>query len=121
MTSSEVFDIWRWQAASRCRNAPLDIFITVGDGDDESPYPSDEALWYCNRCDVKTDCLAYAQRNGLVGVYGGTTSYQRSVLKRPMARKGCPGCASTFIVNENDSEVCLTCGLSWYTTRRAES
>lgn len=103
---------WNW---ANCRGAPLEVFITPGDDDDEPPYPSPKAKSYCGECWVKANCLKWALDHDIdSGVWGGMSAYQRSqITRRVKERKHCPGCGSTDIVAENKHEICLACGVSW--------
>lgn len=97
-----------------CLNAPLDVFVTVGDEADEPPFPTVEARSFCDVCPVRPDCLTYALAHGIdFGVWGGMSAYQRGLLTRKKERKRCPSCGSMDIVLENGSEICLACGVSW--------
>lgn len=108
-------EIQEWAKRAACQGAKPEIFITVGDADDELYYPSDEAMAYCNRCPVRPECLAWALADPeLLGVWGGTTSYQRRQLRRARERASCPGCASSDLVIEGTVELCLGCGASWF-------
>jgi len=46
-------------------------------------------------------------------VWGGMSAYQRELVGKKKARKKCPGCSATDIIVENNSEICLACGISW--------
>jgi len=97
-----------------CINEPLDVFITPGDADDEPPYPPPRARQLCNFCHVRAECLMYALDQGIdFGVWGGMSAYQRELVGKKKARKKCPGCSATDIIVENNSEICLACGISW--------
>ena len=102
-----------WRSRAACKNAPIEVFITVGDDEDDPFYPPDEALMFCNTCSVRTECLGYALEHGEVGVWGGTTEYQRRQLKRERERERCPGCGSLDLIYEHNIELCLSCGMSW--------
>ena len=43
-------------------------------------YP--QAKEICNKCPLVVDCLAYALKNGEIGIWGGTTEEQRKNLRR---------------------------------------
>jgi WhiB family transcriptional regulator, redox-sensing transcriptional regulator len=100
---------------AECAGADLDLFITPGDGD-EPPYPSPEATTFCDRCPVRTECLAVGMYWDADGVWGGMTRYQRHQITRKRERPVCPACSSTYLVNENGCQLCLGCGTSWFTT-----
>lgn len=85
-----------------------------------APYPSAVAQSICNGdatgrppCPIRTSCLAYALRHDEVGIWGGTTEYQRRQLSRPQARAACPYCGSDMLTYDHRSEVCIDCGTSW--------
>lgn len=115
-----------WPQRPACADVPPDrweaLFSSPGDADDEPPFPPKEALAYCDVCPVRLLCLNWAlspQRDAdgntfyLQGVLGGTSSYQRRQLRRPMERRSCPACGSGEMYTENRHEVCMSCGVSW--------
>jgi hypothetical protein len=81
----------------------------------ESIIPSPQAKAYCDRCSVLTECLNAALKNGEIGVWGGTSTWQRIQMKRKRKRQTCPSCESTDLVYDNTIELCLACGVSWAT------
>lgn len=105
-----------WRSIGECRNWEQDdhdIDPFFGPDDDDYTYPPKEALAYCNPCPVKVECLEWAMQNDPIGVFGGTTEFQRRQLKRHMPRARCPGCSSQTLVQEGTTETCLSCGVSW--------
>lgn len=105
-----------WQARAACQNAPRTLFISATDGDNDASephYPTRDALRLCERCPVRAECYAHAELNNEWGIWGGTTRYQRSLLRRTMKRATCPACAARHVVPLINFEVCLTCGVSW--------
>lgn len=105
-----------WYAYAACRGAPPDLFSSPGDDDDESPYPSDLALMYCDRCPVRNECLDEALKLPIEDdwcIRGGTTSYQRRQMRRMTTRRTCLGCGSFDVSNTDHHELCVSCGLSW--------
>lgn len=108
--------LWLLEHPERaCQGAPTEVFFPSGyEPESEPPYPTPEALGYCTRCPILTDCLQYAlEHREPYGIWGGHTSYQRSQLLRPCERKYCPSCGSDEIVTENRNEVCVACATSW--------
>lgn len=105
---------WMSSPDRECRDEPLETFITAGDADDEPPYPSPRARDLCLRCAVRPECLAWALDADPEGVWGGLSSYQRRQISKKQERKSCPGCGkSETIIQENNDEICMGCGVSW--------
>lgn len=123
-----------WQALGACQGEDPKIFfpvkkiidITLEDGtvdveEVEDDYPTDEAKSICGFCRVKDICLSAAINDPqLVGTWGGTSTYQREQLRRRRARKSCPGCSSSVIIESGTTQMqatttqmCLSCGVSW--------
>jgi WhiB family redox-sensing transcriptional regulator len=104
-----------WKVRGACRGADPAIFLPGDAFDDvvEEEEPSAEALAYCNRCVVAADCLTHALAVGEEGIWGGTTSYQRRQLKRPLTRVNCPVCGAQNMNALADAELCINCGASW--------
>jgi WhiB family transcriptional regulator, redox-sensing transcriptional regulator len=113
-----------WMERAGCRGAPLAVFISPGDDDQEPWQPSAAALGFCVPCPVRDACLRWALRYGEVGTWGGTSSHQRRQLRRPRSRLACPVCGSRQVVTASGRrrpwggpapalEVCLACALSW--------
>lgn len=105
-----------WMTRGACRDADPAIFLPNDAFDDdveEEEEPSEEALSYCSQCDVAADCLTHAVALNEDGVWGGTTSYQRRQLKRPMSRAFCPVCGAPNMSEIADAELCISCGASW--------
>ena len=61
-----------WQDQARCRETDPELFFP------EKGQPSTAAKRVCMSCDVRTECLEYALRNGeRYGVFGGKTERER--------------------------------------------
>lgn len=114
----------RWDFYAECRDAPPDLFVPDIDvfklGDTENlqnfdlDHPSSEHLKYCNVCPVKTECLDYAlEHSDVIGIWGGTSSYERGQMRRPRHRPHCPSCGSDRILQEGRNEICTSCAISW--------
>ncbi|MDA8297410.1 MAG: WhiB family transcriptional regulator [Actinomycetota bacterium] len=67
-------DTWRDRAA--CRGVPLAVFFPASEDD------CDEAKAICAGCPARRPCLDDALKNGLQGVWGGTSERERRVLAR---------------------------------------
>jgi WhiB family transcriptional regulator, redox-sensing transcriptional regulator len=119
-----------WMELGACNDADPTIFFPVqrqavvtgsalpgyaDDLDDVEPdYPPDEVKAICGFCPVKDICLSWALKNAdIVGIWGGTSTYQREQLHRRRARKSCPGCSSATIILSGRHQLCLSCGVSW--------
>ena len=103
-----------WRDKAACKSAPIELFISSGDVDDEPYYPSKEVLAYCNSCTVKPECLQAAYDGKEIGIWGGTTTYQRRQLDRELERAKCPGCGASEMIFEGTIQLCLACGVSWH-------
>lgn len=128
LTDGEFYDEdVRWMRRANCRGAPLDIFIVSTPDDDNDTldkdvdggylYPTPQSAKYCEPCPVRVECLAWALKNDAVGIWANTSDYQRSLLARKLSRKRCPNCSSTMIITRGNTEICLPCGVSWFTGR----
>lgn len=70
-----------WHAQANCRDADIELFFSVDDGDQR------EALELCASCPVQQPCLTYAIDNREVyGVWGGTREAERRSLIREHRR-----------------------------------
>jgi len=103
-----------WQPLGRCFASGDDRFLLEDSG---QRWPDPDVALSCALCPVAVQCLAYALANesdeGELGIWGGTTPYQRRQLKADRARKRCPRCEATAIVPAGRGEICLSCGVSW--------
>ena len=129
----------RWRAWAACRDKdpslffPLEVkrvrvpvptseYNSVSDGytfievptDDEPAYPPPAVKAICDRCPVRARCLE-RYMNEPVGIFGGTTGYQRALMTKKIVRKRCVSCGSGDLVMNNNQkkELCLACGVSW--------
>jgi len=98
-----------WMIKAACAGFDRDIFFP------EYTFLTDPAaLAACARCEVRADCLEWAQRtNQEFGIWGGLDEEQRAAIDRTRSRRRCPDCRSDRIMEDRRSEVCLSCGLSW--------
>jgi WhiB family transcriptional regulator, redox-sensing transcriptional regulator len=109
-------EAYAWMRKGACKGADLSIFVAGDAFDDdveESHEPSSEAMEYCLRCPVVAECLTHAVLFDLKGVWGGTSTYQRRQLRRPISRVACPVCGSQHMSTISDIELCINCGASW--------
>jgi WhiB family redox-sensing transcriptional regulator len=66
-----------WLALAACTSFPTDLFFPAP-GEDSSA-----AIELCDRCLVRRACFNYAMANPeLYGVWGGTSSDERTLLRR---------------------------------------
>jgi WhiB family redox-sensing transcriptional regulator len=70
-----------WQDSALCRNADLEIFFPV---DDLWVNTLEEAKKYCDRCDVRTECLAHALKHERFGIWAGTMPSERVRIRKSM-------------------------------------
>jgi len=79
----------------------------------EPPYPSPDVKRICDQCPVRPECLTWALDTDQEGIWGGTSTYERSLMKTPRQRKSCITCGSIEVVTERNHELCCACGVSW--------
>lgn len=98
-----------WRDRALCRDMDPNIFFPDAD------YLLDPiVLPTCHRCPVREDCLQYALNTCQeFGVWGGLTDDQRRYINVTRSRVRCPDCRSDRVAEQDRSEVCLSCGLSW--------
>lgn len=72
---------------------------------------------YCDHCPVRERCLQFAIISGEKGFWGGTSTAERSAMKRVRTRAKCPisTCRAPEPVRIGTYQVCLSCGASWQT------
>jgi WhiB family redox-sensing transcriptional regulator len=79
-------DAWRKQAA--CRDTETDLFFPIGRSNRTA---SQEAMakLVCQRCEVASDCLAFALSHDCAyGVFGGTTEQERRAIRHGLLEVG---------------------------------
>ncbi|WP_043573896.1 WhiB family transcriptional regulator [Actinopolyspora erythraea] len=66
-----------WQHRASCRDEDPELFFPVSEvGPGAQQVQQAKAI--CAKCPVSSECLAYAQRNGLdFGIFGGMTPEER--------------------------------------------
>jgi len=65
-----------WMNQSSCRNENLEIFFPNRYTDNNVAKP----FSVCKNCPVKVQCLQYSYATDSIGIWGGTTEYQRNVI-----------------------------------------
>ncbi len=68
-----------FSAAPACRTADPELFFR--DRRDDDALAAARAV--CHRCPVKAECLAWATKHDVFGVWGGTTRTQRTRRRNP--------------------------------------
>lgn len=75
-----------WMASALCTQVDPELFFDASSSRYESmPTPSREAkaIGICQRCHVRSECLAYALQNDeRYGIWGGMTERERRGIKR---------------------------------------
>jgi len=110
---------WMNNPLRKCRGEDTDRwFPTEVDprtGEESEPaYAPPDVQRACGTCEVRAHCLQYAlDTDQGSGVWGGLTTYQRDLIKKPKQRKHCPSCDSVDVIQERHHELCLACGVSW--------
>lgn len=72
-----------------------------------------EVIAACAFCPVRSECLDWALIHDEAGVWGGLTELQRQQITTVRTRVRCPDCRSERVAEQEHSEICLNCGLSW--------
>jgi len=83
-TEPAIAEADEWISRRACVGVDTAIFFPTG----SDPRHSSRARGICADCPVKAPCLAYALRNGLVGIWAGTSEEQRRRMPgwQPMKR-----------------------------------
>lgn len=107
----------RWMKRAKCRDMGGRIFDFLPEK--ETKEDLETAQQWCNFCDVRTDCMLYALLYHLPGLWGGTSSEERTKLSARKDRKKCPiaSCQSKNVitVDQEGLQICVACGRSWST------
>lgn len=106
-----------WDAQAKCKTGTdPDLFFVI---DDDRPsmardLQEAEAKKVCSRCPVSGNCFDYALEYGeRYGVWGGATESERRAAHRGGSRLGCPKCKQRLTTRDENSQICLGCGLTW--------
>jgi len=77
-----------WGARAACRSTDPELFFPVS-GVGPSVAQIDEAKTVCARCDVRSECLAFALATWQpYGVWGGTSPEERARLRKKARAAG---------------------------------
>lgn len=66
-----------------CKDMPTEMFFPPS-GKTPSAKIAKEV---CNTCEIRVQCLQWALANNEFGIWGGTTTEERNVLKRSPAKR----------------------------------
>jgi WhiB family redox-sensing transcriptional regulator len=82
-----------WGSRAACRSADPELFFPVS-GAGPSVAQVAEAKTVCARCEVRSECLAFALATRQpYGVWGGTSPDERTVLRKKARTTGLAGAA----------------------------
>lgn len=97
-----------WKQAA-CTGMSRDLFFP-----NDFELPDERAVRTCRRCLIREDCATYAiEKHEEFGIWGGLTEEQRQKASKSQSRVRCPDCRSDSVFADGDTEICLSCGLSW--------
>jgi len=66
-----------WMDNALCREVDYELFFPDAGGSSKT------ARKVCDKCEVKTECLAFALTfPSMIGIWGGTTEKQRRLMKQ---------------------------------------
>lgn len=94
-----------WRELAACRGVDPDVFFPA-----QGEFYT-AAKYYCDRCEVRTDCLDYAVNNGETeGIWGGLPPKQRRKIKRRERVLACEFCGDVFSATNSTHKYCsATC------------
>jgi WhiB family redox-sensing transcriptional regulator len=70
-----------WRDAGACLHADPDLFFPItAAGPSRTEVVQAKAV--CSHCQVRRQCLEFAQANAVYGIWGGTTTEERQRLRR---------------------------------------
>lgn len=101
-----------WYREALCKSTNSDLFTPTVETAKGLAEVKDA---FCNRCPVRDRCLQFAIINGDHGYWGGTSTAERTALRRTRSRAKCPisTCKAPEPVVLGLYQVCLRCGASW--------
>ena len=71
--------MYEWMDYSLCREVDLELFFP------DSTANIRPAISICNRCEVQIECLEFALKSDVSGIWGGTTEKDRRKMRRRAA------------------------------------
>lgn len=101
-----------WYRNALCKNTNSDQFTPTVETPALLKQIKEE---FCDHCPVQHRCLQFAIVHSDRGFWGGTTTAERTALKRTRSRAKCPisTCRAPEPVVLGLYQICLRCGASW--------
>lgn len=84
-----------WTADAGCRDADPELFFPSAED-----RASGRAIAICRACPVVRECLEWALEHCEYGVWGGTTTRQRTAIRAATVTKECAGCGLVKTLGE---------------------
>ena len=82
-----------WQDKAACKGIDIDTFFPYDETStgthavkNSQSVARETAMSYCNRCEVREECLQVALKNFERGIWGGTDTRERSAIRRAIQR-----------------------------------
>lgn len=91
-----------------CRRMDADLFFS----DDHADIA--EAKSACWRCPGRVECLSWAIKGNMSGVFGATTKAERDKLTWRRDRVFCPVCRSDMVLPDGTGQICVACAHTWH-------
>lgn len=103
-----------WYRSAACKDTNSDDFTPLVETLAALTAVKEE---FCDHCPVRERCLQFAIIHKEKGFWGGTSTAERSAMKRVRTRSKCPisSCRAPEPVRVGEYQVCLRCGASWQT------
>jgi WhiB family transcriptional regulator, redox-sensing transcriptional regulator len=74
---------WDWMPRSACRGTETELFFPAAEAGRALQVRAAKAV--CDRCEVRASCLSYALETMQHGIWGGTTTDERTAMRRSQA------------------------------------
>lgn len=101
------FSEMKWMLRGYCSTTQANPEVFQEPGNEET------AKAFCSQCPVIATCREWALRNEEVGVWGGTSEADRRAIRRGGKRLSCPACNTYHLHQDDNMQICLSCGMSW--------